>query len=392
MRKLRIGVDLAPLRSPLTGIGNYELFLLDALLSSPNAPQFEGFAQWTWRKVDEHYLKSFQSAPMQVPALSGARSHILQTLRGYGVIRRIHAGMRQLIFEQSIESKALSLFHAFAYLAPGYVRAPVIPVVYDVSFMRFPETHPPERLRMLQPLEKHVQSAAAVHTISHFSAREIADVLAIPISRIAVIYPGVNPIFATPSETSSALPAHFKLTPDRYFLAVSTLEPRKNLRSLIIAYSRLSQAQRKRFPLCVVGATGWGSLNLPKVWKVLEREGSLRFLGFVPNGDLRALYTHTRTMFYPSIYEGFGMPIIEALACGARVVCSNGAAMPEAAGKLARYVVPLDVDGWEKEIQFAAEQADHDLEEKHRRQHHARQFTWSKAAAQTLALYQRVVA
>ena len=299
--------------------------------------------------------------------------------------------MRRRAFERSCGAKDLSLFHAFAYVAPGNPHVPVIPVVYDLSFVRFPQAHPPARLQSLRVLPKQLQAAPVVHTISHYSAREITDVFGISPSRIAVIYPGVNPSFAgAPSESSSEALVRYGLKSGQFFMVVSTLEPRKNLRSLIAAYSRLSRADRNRLPLCVVGASGWGSLDLTTDMQVLEREGSLRFLGFVSNQHLQTLYTNTRAMFYPSVYEGFGMPIIEALACGARVICSDAASMPEAGGAVARLVAPLDIDGWFREIQLAAAVADCDTQEKNRRKLHAQQFTWAKAAAQTLELYRRV--
>ena len=299
--------------------------------------------------------------------------------------------MRRRSFERSCEANDLSLFHAFTYTSPWkYSRAPVIPVVYDLSFVRFPETHPPARLQSLQGLPKLLKSAPVVHTISQFSAREIADIFGIPLSRIAVIYPGVIPGFGKMlSENSREALAHYKLKPKRFFLVVSTLEPRKNLRSLIIAYSRLSRANRDRLPLCIVGAPGWGTLDLPKNSLSLEREGSLRFLGFVPSEHLLALYTHTRAMLYPSIYEGFGMPIIEALACGAQVICSDASSMAEAGGNVVQWVAPSDIDSWFREMQLAVENADCDIQERNRRQLHAQQFTWERAAKQTMELYQR---
>ena len=392
-RKLRIGVDLAPLRLPLTGVGNYELYLLAALLSRPDAPQIHGFAKRTWTKVDTNYIAEFQSLSEREIA-GGNWSWAAQTKR---LIQRserargVYFWIRRRAFERSCGAKDLSLFHAFAYVAPGNPRVPVIPVVYDLSFVRFPEAHPPARIQSLRLLPKQLQAAPVVHPISRYSAHEISDVFGISLSRIAVIYPGVNPSFAEmPSESPSVALARYKLEPGQFFMVVSTLEPRKNLRSLIIAYSRLSRVDRSRFPLCVVGATGWGSLDLPTNVQALEREGSLRFFGFVPNQHLQVLYATTRAMFYPSIYEGFGMPIIEALACGARVICSDAASMPEAGGTVTRWVAPLDIDGWFRELQLAAEVADSDIEERNRRQLHAKQFTWARAAAQTTELYQRV--
>jgi len=389
--KLRIGVDLAPLRPPLTGVGNYELYLLAALLSRSDAPQVHGFARRTWREVDAHYLDEIQLERPDGTWPGNARP--LWLIKRSGIAREVFSWVRRHAFERSSDAKNLSLFHAFAYMAPGKLSAPTIPVVYDLSFVRFPETHPPARLQRLRRLATQLQAAPVVHTISCFSAREIADIFGISLSRIAVIYPGVLPSLAKiSSENPSEALAEYKLEPGRFLLVVSTLEPRKNLRSLVIAYSRLSRADRNRLPLCVVGAAGWGSLDLPKSSQGLEREGSLRFLGFVSNQHLRTLYTNTRAMFYPSIYEGFGMPIVDALACGARVICSDAAAMPEAGGNVVRRVAPLDIDGWFREVQLAAENADCDIEERNRRQLHAQQFTWERAAAQTMQLYQRATA
>jgi len=389
---LRIGVDLVPLRPPLTGVGNYEFYLLAALLNRPDAPHICGFAQSSWAKVDKHYIDEFRPI-LEAGGARGTWSWADQSkrlLQRSNIARRAYSWIRRRTFERSYDAKDLALFHAFAYVAPGNLRVPVIPVVYDLSFVRFPETHPPARLQSLRALPKQLQAAPVVHTISHFSAREIADVFGISLSRIAVIYPGVNPSFdRAPSENSAGVLAHYKLEAGEFFLTVSTLEPRKNLRSLVIAYSRLSPAFRNSLPLCVVGAAGWGSLDMPEGSQALEREGSLRFLGFVPNQHLQTLYTNARAMFYPSIYEGFGMPVIDALACGATVVCSDASSIPEVAGQVARYVAPLDIDGWFREIQRAAEDVEYDIQERNRRQLHAQKFTWARAAEQTLELYQR---
>ena len=389
-RKLRIGVDLAPLRPPLTGVGNYERHLMAALLRGPDAPQVHGFSEFSWIRLEKNNTswlmpESEHIGGVRSWAIQQAR-RILRTEMGRGV----YSLLRRSAFELSCDAQKLALFHAFAYVAPGNPRVPIIPVVYDLSFVRFPGAHPLARIQSLRVLPKQLQAAPVVHTISHFSAREIADVFGIPLSRIAVIYPGVNPSFTDgPPEISYTALAHYKVKSKQYFMTVSTLEPRKNLRSLIIAYSRLPKSKREELPLCIVGADGWGSLDLPSSSQALEREGSLRFLGFVPNEHLRTLYTNTRAMFYPSVYEGFGMPIIEALACGAPVICSDATAMPEAGGDVARRVAPLDSDGWLREFEIAAENRDCDPQEINRRKRQAQQFTWTRAAEQVLELYQR---
>ena len=116
----------------------------------------------------------------------------------------------------------------------------------------------------------------------------------------------------------------------------------------------------------------------------------MRFLGYVPNDDLQALYANACALFYPSLYEGFGMPIIEALACGTKVICSNAASMPEAAGDVARLVSPLDVDAWSREFQHAAEESN-ETDMAQRRQQHAMRFSWDQSAEKAIELYRTLM-
>lgn len=390
---MRIGVDLAPLVPPLTGIGNYELQLLGALMERPDTPLFLGFAGSSWSPLTIDRLSSIENAAQQGQEriATGAKAHIRRLLGQSNAIRSLYRRWRRHRFECAPIPGELTAFHAFGYVAPGKTSVPIISVIYDVSFVRFPDMHPPERIRSLSDLQHQLESAAAVHTISKFSAQEIGDVFGIEASRIRVIYPGVSPIFMrTSSANSDHKLVRYEVQPNRYFLAVSTLEPRKNLRTLILAYSRLPANCRHRRPLCVVGGRGWGALNMPAQTDALEREGSLRFLGYVPNDDLQALYANACAMFYPSLYEGFGMPIIEALACGTKVICSNAASMPEAAGDVARLVSPLDVDAWSREFQHAAEETN-ETDMAQRRRQHAMSFSWAQSAERTIELYRTLM-
>lgn len=387
---LQVGIDLLPLRPPLTGIGNYQLYLLMALLAHAGRPSLKGLGRRGWIDVDFPFLRqvSMRAAASCGYSSASVLDRLVQLGRRSVVLRSAFSAVRRRIFES--HPKELSLFHAFAYLPPSSSVIPAIPVVYDLSFIRFPETHPPARLHFLKGLDMHLQRAPVVHTISQFSAAEISDVFGIPRSRIAVIYPGVKPVFASgPTGEPMGSLAPFDIQPASYFLTVSTLEPRKNLCTLVDAYSQLSAKLRQKIPLCIAGAAGWGGLNLPKSSQALEREGSLRFLGYVSDSSLRDLYGYSRAMFYPSLYEGFGMPVTEALACGARVICSNTASLPEAGGTLVRYVDPFDVDGWLREMQIAAETVDAVADQIAARKAFSRQFTWAAAADRTLDLYWR---
>ena len=381
-----IGVDIATLRPPFTGIANYEIQLLTRLVARLPQARFRGFGVYRWQDVDAAFLTSCRS--QDVPLARRKAS----PLRYSTLAHSLRNLLRQTLFSTSVAAEKLSLYHAFSYRPAGRLTAPVIPVVYDLSTLRHPETHPASRLRWMRPLEALCRSAPLIHTISHFTASEIETLFGVPIERIRVVHPGVDAIFLADAPPEPATLAKWSVTPGSYVMSVSTIEPRKNLKTLILAYAALPQATRLAMPLIVVGARGWGDMDLPQSLGPLEAEGSLRFAGYVSNPDLRDLYAGARALFYPSLYEGFGMPITEALACGTPVVTSQSASMPEAGGPVSRYVAPLDVDGWRQALAETAESRDHlDANARQHRQAHAAGFSWDGAADTVEAMYRQIL-
>ena len=151
--------------------------------------------------------------------------------------------------------------------------------------------------------------------------------------------------------------ASLDLEPQRYLLAVGTLEPRKNLGTLVAAYGRLSQRERARMPLVIAGGAGWGDVGFPKQTSEFVREGSLRFLGMVPDARLRDLYEGAAALLFPSIYEGFGMPVVEAMSCGALVLHSTGTSMDEISADVGIRLPATDVTAWTEAMRRLIEPA-----------------------------------
>ncbi|MEA5390458.1 glycosyltransferase family 1 protein [Cyanobium gracile UHCC 0139] len=301
--------------------------------------------------------------------------------------------MQGMAFGARPGGRNLSLFHAFQYVAPRPSVLPTIPVVYDLSFLRHPAWHPVSRLLALLPLADQCRRAPVVHTISAFSAAEIQSLLGVDSRRIHIIPPGVGEAFLTEGPLQPSSLAAFDLRADGFFLTVGTLEPRKNLRTLIQAYARLPESLRRRWPLCVAGPEGWGDMALPPEAAGLVEGGMLRFLGYLAVDVLRDLYCAARVVLYPSLYEGFGIPVIEAMACGAPVVCSNAAAIPEAGGALATYISPLDVDAWTQAlVQVTDASVSMDPAQREQRRAHALGFRWSLGAERAVGLYQAALA
>ncbi len=382
----RIGVDIASLRPPFTGIANYELQLLSRLVERMPETEFLGFGVYRWQKVDAEFIAQCRSDGSPLPARKAS------ALRYNTVLHHARNMVRERMFAASVAAKDLSLYHAFSYRPPGSLKAPVIPVVYDLSTLRHPETHPKSRLQWMRPLEKLCRDAPLIHTISQFTAGEIEALFGVPSSKIVVIPPGVNPIFLQHKPPFSETLSKYGVRSGSYVLSVSTLEPRKNLKTLLLAYANLPHIIRNSMPLLVIGARGWGEIELPADVAALEAEGSVRFVGYVSDQDLRDLYAGARSMFYPSIYEGFGMPVTEALACGTPVVASHVSSLPEAGGSVTCYVQPFDVDGWRQALEDVAVKGPHlDALERIERQSHARKFTWDKAADQVEDMYNNII-
>ena len=408
---MRIAVDIGPLRPPFTGVGNFELFLLDALLAKDTSLVVQGLERLSWRTVDRQYLRGAaarahkllegEAASLpdlgrpQAPANARLGAPVPPLRRLWRLVAPLAPVQWSARAAQRMRYRRglrhCRLFHAFNYLPPAQSDIPVIPVVYDLSFIRYPDAHPPERLRALEPLGRELAGAAMVQTISQFSASEITEVFGIDRSRIVVTYPGVAPVFRAPAPAPQETLRRYGLTGAAYALAVGALEPRKNLRTVVAAYSRLPAAERLRMPLCIVGPPGWGDIALPAQSRALRDEGSLRFLGFVSDAELRDFYAEARVLLYPSLYEGFGMPVIEAMAMGTPVVVSASSSLPEAAGMLGRLVEPLDVDAWTDELRRAVHVEDaSDSEAAIKRRAHALLFSWQAAAEETVRMYGRI--
>jgi glycosyltransferase involved in cell wall biosynthesis len=260
----------------------------------------------------------------------------------------------------------LDLLHTTIFRGPLRSQVPVVVTVHDLAVLRHPEAFPAwTRLHGSITLKPTLRAARRIIAVSEFSRREIADLIAIPLDRIDVVPNGVDPIFTTEGARAEG----------EYVLAVGTLEPRKNLARVIEA------AERMGVELRVVGASGWGS--------VAASGAGVRWLGRLPDAELAALYRGARCLVYPSLYEGFGIPVAEAMACGTPVVTSRDSAMADVVGAAAVLVDPLDVSA----IADGIAEADTRREELVRLGHErAHLYTWERAAAAAVAAYERALA
>jgi glycosyltransferase involved in cell wall biosynthesis len=225
--------------------------------------------------------------------------------------------------------------------------------------------------------------------VSETTRRDVVTRYGIPPERVRVVYHGVNPRFKPVRLAASQQIKDKYQLPDQYILAVGTIEPRKNLVVLLEAYHVLRQ-HNPDLQLVIAGKRGWHSEPFFERLQTLGLTDQVKLLGFVPDEDLPALYNFAEAFAFPSIYEGFGLPVLEAMACGTPVVCSNTSSLPEVAGEAALLLAPTDTRGWSTALQQVLDNPALRADLRQRGLRQAAQFTWAETAQQTLALYRTV--
>ena len=376
MTRIRLAMNASPLLLPHTGIAAYTRNLAQALLRSGevDARFFYGFG-WS---------REIRAAAL--PGAGGLRAVLLKLLPRPYWLKRL--GVQQRNFARGVRQHGFDVYHEPSFLSfrfPG----PSVITIHDLSPLRYPETHPPERVRNIkQYLPDAIARAARIITDSEFVKREVVETLQVDPRRIEAIHLGVSPDYRPrrADETSACL-ARYGLQHGSYVLAVGTLEPRKNLVEAVEAHASLPEPLRKRLPLVIAGAKGWLSAELEE--RIAADE--VRWLGYVPAADLPVLYSAARLLVYPSIYEGFGLPVLEAMASGIPVLTSDQASLPEVAGEAALMVNPREREALRNAILRLVE----DSREAARRVElglvQARRFTWERCAERTLSVYRQAL-
>ncbi|MCX6030230.1 MAG: glycosyltransferase family 1 protein [Chloroflexi bacterium] len=295
-----------------------------------------------------------------------------------------HVGFNRLI-------PGAELFHATEHLLLPLRGVPTVLTVHDLIFRRLPQHHKPlNRWYLNLTLPLFCRRATHVIAVSEQTRRDLIAAYRLPPEKITVIQEAADPRFGPqPPEAVTAVRARFGL-PDRYVLFVSTIEPRKNLIRLLAAFERVHAAGLTD-ALVIVGKRGW---LYDDFFAALERSPARQaviFPGYVPDADLPAVYAGSQVFAFPSLFEGFGLPVLEAMACGAPVICSNTSSLPEVAGDAALLVDPLDVDALTDALHRLLADPDLHADLARRGLAQAARFSWAQTAMKTLAVYRRLL-
>ena len=328
---IRVAFNATPLLSPLTGIGNYIVELGAALAATGDVDAYS-FYRYRWR----------HESPQRPADSGGSLPPLVERIKPWlplkGLLR--HA-VREFGFARGLRKHAIEVYHEQNYIPLGY-GAPVVITIHDLSWIRYPETHPVDRVRWLERgLPRAIERAAAILVDSDFVRNEVVATFGIAEERVRTAHLGVSAAFhpRTGVETAATLRA-MGLTHGGYLLTVGTIEPRKNLAHTLEAFAQLPLALRERYPLVVAGASGWYASDMVARLRQLESQGQVRFLGHVAGAQLPDLYAGAVLFVFPSLYEGFGLPPLEAMASGVPVLVSDRASLPEVIGNAGRTIDP----------------------------------------------------
>ena len=375
---MRINIDLSPAVHYHAGLGRYAHELTLALTQIDHANEYGAFFHdgSPNARVDAP-LDRLLMHRVPLGAKLWRMSVLLAYFTGVSMDRWMPPG---------------DVFHATEHLLPPMRAQKSVFTIHDLIFRFFPEYHLPlNRWYLSLMLPRFLGRADAIIAVSENTRRDVSQLMGIPSDKISVIYEGVNPIFHPIRNADEIARVREKYhLPEKFILYFSTIEPRKNVIGLVDAFHMLLARDATIPDLVVAGRKGW--LYEPVFQRVrnLGLESRVHFTDWIDQVDAPALISAAEIFVYPSLYEGFGLPPLEAMACGTPVICSNAASLPEVVGDAALLVNPKSANEISAAMTRVLSDATLRDELKIKGIARAAQFTWERAARETLAVYERV--
>lgn len=369
---MRIGVDARLMHHQPAGISRYTWHLLHAMAAINYSDEFVIFQH---RKDREPLItqENFRRATLYAP---------------------VHGRVEQLMLPLELARHQLDLIHSTDFIPPLRSPTPAVITVHDLAFLHWPHLVTKASAAYYGQIDRGVHHARHIIVPSESTKQDLIGQLGVPDSKVSVIYEAADPSFRPLplQETRTAVTRKFNI-PERYVLFVSTIEPRKNVNGLLRAFRMLlDRYSTKDVGLVLAGSKGWLYEETEQLVGELKLEPNTHFLGRVSDSDLHQLYVGARAHVHPALYEGFGLPPLEAMACGTPTIVSNVGSLPEVVNDAALLVNPND----HEEIAVAIHRLleDENLHEELRRKglQRAEGFSWDRAAAKTLDVYRTVTA
>lgn len=376
---MRVLVDAQPLLGIRTGIGRY----VSSLVEQAIKPQ------------EIEVCLAFNRVIKPIEKLDFVKEHVqaLNTRYPYKVIRRLFGP--NFLYDYPIDlflKEKFDLFHGTNFTVIPTMKAKSIVTIHDLAYMKYPET-------TSEKIYKHhtkwvpfsVERSDCVIAVSEQTKRDLIDLLCTPEDKIHVIQLAAHASFRPLKFHEYEYVYQKYQLPKKYILYVGTIEPRKNLSTLFHAYAAMKKEMLCQEKLIIVGAKGWKYSSLFALIDELQLEDDVIFIGYVEEEDLPAIYNGATCVVLPSLYEGFGLPLLEAMQCGIPVLCSNVSSIPEVVGGAGLLIDPKDVNGWATSIGNVIIDSDLRRTLVCRSLERAKCFSWEKVAKETIEVYHKAI-
>lgn len=339
-------INTTPIRKPLTGIGYYTLNILRELLKRDvdvvGLQNGKAISKEQLRDISDRFLCETENTQSNQKSIKRSLVELIRNIPGSYQFKNILLSYRA--------KRSLSRFaeQNYVYFEPSFIpfdyKGKTITTVHDLSFISYPEFHPETRVAYLKSkIGSSINKSDHIIVDSDYILKEMRNYFPLSEDKSSTVYLGVDENFYQYSESEcAAINERLGLKYKQFILSVATLEPRKNLKRLVAAYKHMPSDIRDKYPLVLVGDQGWKNTELLTEAKELIESKQLIFTGYVSDSDLKRLYASAMVFAYPSLYEGFGLPVVEAMASGAPVITSSRGATAEVSGDSAVLVDPED--------------------------------------------------
>jgi glycosyltransferase involved in cell wall biosynthesis len=370
---MRIGFDVTPLCVPQSGVGTYTANVLSQLQS-----------------LGEELIPLYHRPP--VHGLPFDTSIGFDAMQPMNYKRFNKTVWMQCILPLQLSRLNVGGSHFTNSVAPLFSPCPTVVTIHDMTLWMFPKYHYGMRLLSMRPfIPLAARRAGAIIAVSQSTKEDVVRILRVPAAKVHVIHEAPSSSFRPiPRPYARQMLGSRWTAPERFLLYVGTIEPRKNLVRLLQAFAQLWHGGVIPHKLVLVGQRGWKEEPVFRSIESLGLQEAVRFLGYVPQEVLVALYNLADALVFPSLYEGFGLPVVEAMACGTPVITSRNGSLDEVSGEAAEFIEPTNVESIAASLRYVLTDAERQEELRQRGLAHAARYSWEHTAKQTQALYRQV--
>jgi len=393
---VKLILNAEALRPPITGVGNYTYHLLEQYLKGVLVEDVLCFTGTHW--LTGHTQQQITAA---IKAENGkvrnctrevVRQRLRATVGGIPGTKALYSFVMDKRFERRANEISNAVYHETNYILKPYAGA-CVTTVHDLSHIRYPQFHPPHRVEWLERfLPLSLDRADRIITVSDIVRRELLEHFDLPENKVHTVYEGVEERYMPRSESQTrTVLSSFGLVHKQYVLHVATLEPRKGIDVLLDAWCLLPESLRRAFPLVMTGSSGWKNSSLLERIDALIASGAVLHLGYVPTDVLPILFSGAAVFSYPSVYEGFGLPVLDAMSSGVPVICRAGTSMAEFSQGSCLLCDTGEPEELAVKLQFLLESQTERYEWGQKGISQAAQFSWERCATETTEIYRQIL-